>query len=377
MQRPLRILRVITRLNVGGPALHVLTLTTRLPEARFESFLVTGTPDAYEGDMLELRPDLAQAVGDRLHPIPSMRRNPTGVSDLVALGQLRRLVRRLRPDVVETHMAKAGTLGRIAAFLERVPVVVHTFHGTSFRGHFPPPLGTLTASWERLLAKRTDTLIAVSPGVERDLRKRGIGSDRTRVVPLGLDLASFLEVPAIRDPPPPVVTLVARLAPVKDVPLFLEAVGLVKGSVPELEAWVAGDGPLRDKLRMEAPQWVRWLGNRADLPEVMTGSGVVALTSRSEGLPVSLIEAMAAGRPVVGVPVGGVVDLLTDREGAILTRDRSPRAVADALLRALVDPALRNGAERGRREVGEEFGVDRLIETMSALYEQLRAQASS
>ncbi len=371
----LRVLRVVTRLNVGGPALHIVTLTARSDPERFESLLAVGEPDRNEGDMLELRPDLKEAVGERLLRVRELRRRPTPLSDLMAVRDLRRLIRRVRPDVVETHMAKAGTLGRIAAFLERVPVVIHTFHGTSFRGHFRAPLGGLMATWERLLATRTNAIVAVSPAVQRDLQARRIGRDRIHVVPLGLDLSPFLAVPSLREESPPVVTLVARLAPVKDVPLFLEAVGLVRESVPDVEAWVVGDGPLRERLGAASPPWTSWLGNRADLPELFGASGAVALTSRSEGLPVALIEALAAGRPVVGVPVGGVVDLLSGRPGAMLTADRSARSVANALLRALGDRDLRDEAERGRRAVADEHSIERLLATMEPLYEQLVARA--
>lgn len=367
----LRVLRVIARLNVGGPALHVCLLTARLDPARFDSLLAAGTPEASEGDMLALRPDLAQAVAGRLVTIPGLGRDPRPTSDLRALWALSRLVAEFRPHIVHTHTAKAGTLGRLAAAAHRVPVVVHTFHGTVFEGHFRPAFGRVISGWERLLGRATDGVLAVSPAVAAEIERRHIATGKVRVVPLGLDLAPFAAVPPLDGASPAAVTLVARLAPVKDVPLFLEAAARARRRVEGLVVRVAGDGPLRAELEAGAPPGVEFLGHVADLPALLAGTGVVALSSKSEGSPVALIEALAAARPVVSVPVGGVVDILRDRPGARVTADRSPEALADAIVTALSDPALASAAAAGRDRVVAEFGVDRLAGDIERLYEEL------
>jgi glycosyltransferase involved in cell wall biosynthesis len=367
----LRVLRIVTRLNVGGPSLHVCLLTGRLDPDRFESRLAAGVPNPEEGNMLELRPDLAEEVGDRLIKVPGLGRDPRVGKDTRALYHLHGLIGEFRPHIVHTHMAKAGTLGRLAAAARRVPLILHTFHGTVFQGHFHPVVGRAIARWERIVGAITHRVLAVSPSVATDLRGRGIGRDRVEVIPLGLDLEPFLRVSAIAGPPPRVATLVARLAPVKDVPLFLQAVELVRTGIPDLEVRIVGDGPLRERLARSAPPWVSFLGNRGDLPEILETTGAVALTSHSEGSPVALIEALAAGRPVVSTPVGGAVDILRERPGALLSKDRSPSAIADALHRALTDPAISSGAEETREEVANEFGVTRLVRDISSLYEEM------
>lgn len=367
----LRVLRIVTRLNVGGPAQHTVLLTTGLDEHRFESLLIAGGAAASEGDMLDLRPELESSLGGRFVRIPHLRRSIGPLNDLIALRQLWRLVGEFRPHVVHTHLAKAGTLGRLVAWARGVPVVVHTFHGTTFAGHFPRPVGAAVATWERLLGRITHQVIAVSDAVAGDLQYRRIAPQNVRVVPLGLDLSRFAAVSPLPDPPPRVVTLVARLVAVKDVPLFIDAVARARRELPDLEARIVGDGPLRRRLESSSPRWISWLGLQANLIDVLKGTGVVALTSRSEGSPVALIEALAAARPVVAVPVGGVVDVLRDRPGAILIEDRSGEAIAAAIRRALTDGVLAGAAAEGRARLLDEFSAERLTERMETLYLEL------
>jgi glycosyltransferase involved in cell wall biosynthesis len=367
----LRILRVIARLNVGGPAQHVALLTERLDPDRFETFLATGEPGPGEGDMLDLRPALGARIKDRIVSVPGLGRDPRPGSDARALRSLLRLTGELRPHIVHTHTAKAGTLGRLAARAKHVPVVVHTFHGTVFAGHFRPMLGRAIATWERVLGHVSDAVIAVSPAVAGDLARHHIASGRVRVVPLGLDLEPFASVPPISGAPSPALTLVARLAPVKDIPLFIEAAQLVRERLPGLVVRIAGDGPLRRSLEESSPEWVSFLGHQGDLPALLATTGVVALSSRSEGSPVALIEALAAARPVAAVAVGGVRDLLSGRPGAVLAGERSAAALASVITQALGDPAVAAAAAEGRGGLLEDFGIDRLVRDIEALYEEL------
>lgn len=321
--------------------------------------------------MLELRPDLAQGLKGCLHDVPPLGREPNPLNDLRALVAIGRMIRTFRPHILHTHTAKAGTLGRLAGIALRVPILVHTFHGTVFQGHFAGHIETAIAAWERLLARRTDALLAVSPSVASQLIDAGLSASRVRVVPLGLDLQRFETVPPLRADARPVVSLVARLVPVKDVPLFLRATALCREQFPDLEVRVIGDGPLRDSLLAASPPWARFLGNRSDLPELLSESKVVALSSRSEGSPVALIEALAAGRCVVAVPVGGVVDILKDRPGAVLVASRSPADLAEGIARGLTDRSLHVEAQRFRSEVVSEFSMERLLGDLADLYDHL------
>ena len=304
--------------------------------------------------------------------LPGLQREISPIHDAGSVRRLVRLIREFRPHVVHTHTAKAGTLGRLAALVRHVPVTVHTFHGTVFEGTFPPPFGTVIASFESLLSRYTTKVLTLSPALVEDLERRRIGRGKIGVVPLGLELDRFLDVPAIDALPPHVVTLVARLATVKNIPLFLDAVKLVKARVPDLEVRLAGDGPLRPRLEAEAPPWVTFLGHTADLPGLLRETGVVALSSRSEGTPVAFMEALTAARPVVAVPAaGGVVDILRDRPGAIVTAAATPSALAEGIIEALEDPSYANGAVSGRHKLIDEFGVDRLLSDVEQLYEEL------
>ncbi|HUP71170.1 MAG TPA: glycosyltransferase [Acidimicrobiales bacterium] len=372
----LRVLRVIARLNVGGPALHVSLLTSRLDPARFESLLAAGTPGEREGDLLALRPDIAATLGGRLVPIPGLGRDVRPTSDARALWALWRLVGEFRPHVLHTHTAKAGTLARLVGVARSVPIMVHTFHGTVFGGHFRPSVARSIVLAERALGRVSDQVLAVSPAVAADLARCRVAPGRVRVVALGLDLAPFAAVPALARSasPPPVVSLVARLVPVKDIELFLDAARIARGRLPTLEVRVVGDGPLRQQLERCAPPWVSFLGNRADMPDILSTTGVVALSSRSEGSPVALIEALAAARPVAAVPVGGVVDLLAHRPGAILVPERSAQALAEGIVHALTDGSFAAAAAAGRAGVVEEFGADRLVAEIERLYQQLWEQ---
>jgi glycosyltransferase involved in cell wall biosynthesis len=203
------------------------------------------------------------------------------------------------------------------------------------------------------------------------LRDRRIGVDRLRVLPLGLDLEPFARVVPLHGMPPPVVTLVARLVPVKDVAFFIRAARLVREARPDVRMQIAGDGPMRAELETAAPEWVEFLGQQSELPALLSGTGVVALSSRSEGSPVALIEALAAARPVVAVPVGGVPDVLHGRPGAVVTAARTPRHLADAIIAALADDTLAAGAAEGRDVIVERYGIDRLLREVALLYDEL------
>jgi glycosyltransferase involved in cell wall biosynthesis len=375
MDARIRVLRVCTRLNVGGPAQQVTLLTRLLDPQRFDSRLVVGEPGPREGNMLDLRPDLADGIQDRILQIDGLGRDPNPLADIRAYRTLGREIDRFRPHVIHTHMAKAGTLARMAGMFRKVPVKVHTFHGTVFEGHFNPLVGRGLRLWERSIGRATTAVIPVSPTVGSQLIDAGFPREKVRMVPLGLDLQRFASVPQITGLLPKVVSLIARLAPVKDVELFFDAMELVRAEIPDVIARVIGDGPERARLQAKAPSWIEMMGNQADLPSLLASTGVVALTSRSEGSPVALIEALAAARPVVSVPVGGVVDILENRPGAVLTRDRSARSVADAIVAGLTNPDLANAAAAGRLEVIEDFGIDRLARDLAALYEELLERA--
>jgi len=374
-------MRVITRLNIGGPAIHVSLLASRLDPTRYETLLVSGVESGDEGNMLEL---------GRLPPIdprilPTLGRAISPLDDLRALTGLVLLARSFKPDIVHTHLAKAGALGRIAARIAGVRTVVHTYHGSVFRGYFGQRESAVYLGIERALARITTRIVAITSGQKADLVDLGIApSSKIVGIPLGLDLDHFRELPAREAALSALglpregryVAIVARLVPIKDIPTFLRALALVTESLPDVRGLVVGDGPERGAVERLAQNLglerrCRFLGWRADLPNVYAASDVVALTSLNEGSPVSVIEAMASGRAVVATAVGGVPDVVSEATG-ILVPVGDRRGFADAIVSLLRDPDRRAELGRKGREVAiRRFGSDRLIADIDRLYMDL------
>ena len=371
-------MRVITRLNIGGPAIHVSLLASRLDPTRYETLLVSGVESGDEGNMLEL---------GRLPPIdprilPTLGRAISPLDDLRALTGLALLARSFKPDIVHTHLAKAGALGRIAARIAGVRTVVHTYHGSVFRGYFGQRESAVYLGIERALARITTRIVAITSGQKADLVDLGIApSSKIVEIPLGLDLDHFRELPAREAALSALglpregryVAIVARLVPIKDIPTFLRALALVTESLPDVRGLVVGDGPEREAVERLAQNLglerrCRFLGWRADLPNVYAASDVVALTSLNEGSPVSVIEAMASGRAVVATAVGGVPDVVSEATG-ILVPVGDHRGFADAIVSLLRDPDRRAELGRKGREVAvRRFASDRLVADIDRLY---------
>jgi glycosyltransferase involved in cell wall biosynthesis len=381
-----KVVRVIARLNIGGPAIHVINLTADLDPTRFESLLVTGTESRGEGSML----DLARARGVTPVIIPGMVGEATlNQRDLMAFIALYRLFRQERPHIVHTHTAKAGVLGRLAARLAGVPVVVHTFHGHVLQGYYSPLKNWLLRRAERGLGLLSDRLVTVSEQVKRDLvRYHVAGAEKITVIPLGLDLEPFLAGAGQRgklrrelglSDGEPLVGIVGRIFPIKNHRLFLEAAARVARELESARFLVVGDGVLRPAMEDYAgalgiADRVIFTGWRRDLPVIYPDLDVLVVSSDNEGTPVSAIEAMAAGCPVVATRVGGLPDLIADGETGCLVPPRDPAALAAGILQLLQHPdAARRLGEAAQATVAERFAVKRLCRDVEDLYEELLA----
>lgn len=382
----MKVVRVITRLNSGGPSFQAEHLSRALAARGHETLLVHGALSPAEaGEPARWR------LAPRREEVPCLARAPHPVRDLRALCALLRILRRERPDIVHTHQAKAGALGRLAARLAGVPVVVHTFHGNVLSGYFRPSAERAVAALERWLARSADVLIAVSPSQKADLagRFRIAPEGKLRVVALGLDLGPFLAAapadPSVRaalgiPEGAPVAALVARLEPVKDVPAFLRIAARVRAELPAARFLVVGEGKLRAALEAESralgiSEAVRFLGQREDLPRILSAVDAVCLTSRNEGTPVALIEAMAAGRAVVSYAVGGVPDVVEEGRTGRLAAPGDERAFARILAGLLADEGERKrlGAAARARVAGA-YDPERLADDVEKLYRELLAR---
>jgi len=392
-----RILRVITRLNVGGPARHVVLLDRGLRGRGHETRLVYGSLAPGDGSLEHL----AAAAGLPTTPIRTLGRRINPIGDLRAFARLLRVVFREAPDVVHTHTAKAGTLGRLAAGLfnmtrprRRRCIVVHTFHGHVLSGYFGPTMNVAVRLAERTLATITDRVVTISPAQRHDIVTRFniAAAARTTVVPLGLDLERLARLDSdaadLRErlgipEQAPVVGFVGRFVAIKDLATLVQAFALVAARRPDAVLLLVGDGPLRAEIdalvrALGLQERVHLIGWIDDLAPVYATIDVFALSSLNEGTPVAMIEAMAAAKPVVATRVGGVADVVDDERTGLLVPPQTPQALAGAIVRLVGAPEerARMGAA-GRQAVVARYSPERLVDDIDRLYRDALAQKRS
>jgi glycosyltransferase involved in cell wall biosynthesis len=396
---PVRVLRLIARLNVGGPARHVVWLNEALQDNGFETLLVTGTVPAGEDDMS----DFAAVHGVTPVVIPSMSRE-LSLRDLSTIWQLWRLMVRFRPDIVHTHTAKAGAVGRIAGLLYRFlsrparrPHFVHTYHGHVFHSYYGQWKTRFFLAVERTLARvNTDRIIVLGQQQLHEIRDtfRVGGPEQFVVVPLGIDLDELRAEPRAGEVlraefgierSEQIIGIVGRVTAIKNHDLFLR----VAARIGNLARFVIyGDGSDREDLERRAGDNVVFAGTRP-AAQIYASLDIVALTSRNEGTPLALIEAMASGRAVISTAVGGVIDLLgavveqvTENGATFEIRERGITAHSDddsgfaaGLSRLLMDVRLRaEMADRASAYVHKAHSKERLVADMIRFYRALAAE---
>jgi glycosyltransferase involved in cell wall biosynthesis len=389
LDRPVRVLRVIARLNMGGPALHVAYLTHGLRERGYDTTLVAGSLARGE-DSMEF---VARELGIEATHLPELRRDIAPIRDLQATVRLAQVIRRLRPDILHTHTAKAGAVGRMAASLvgdARPPIVVHTFHGHVLRGYFGPRLSYGFGLLERWLAKRTDALVAVSPEVRDELVRLGVApAEKFTVVRVGIELGSRVadldgraetrRRLGIADGSF-TVGWVGRMTGVKRTSDVLLAFKRLRERGVDAFLCMIGDGPERGQLERRAHELgimkrTLFLGYQEHVAPYYAALDAMILPSGNEGTPVSAIEALAAGRPVVATRVGGLPDVVREGEDGFLVSPGDVDELADRLERLAADEGLRRRmGEAGRERVLPRYSVERLIDDVDALYRSLLAR---
>ncbi len=376
-----RVLRVIARMNLGGPAHHVSLLSDRLDRERYETLLVTGKVGAGEEEHRNgtLQVQRIEALGPDIRPD----------RDLRALVELVRIVRVYRPAIVHTHTAKAGMLGRAAALLAPPPRprIVHTYHGHVLRGYFGPLKSGFYRLLERSLGRHSDRLIGVSRATVDELVELGVApSEKFAVVPLGLDLGPFLSLDPEPDPklraevgvgPEEVLfSYTGRLVPIKRADLMLEAVALARRGGAPVRVVVVGDGTMRRRLEARSRELglgkaVAFLGYRRDLPRILAAADAALLSSDNEGTPVALIEAAAAARPAVATAVGGVADIVSEGTGLLAAAGDAEGLARQISALAADAPRRREMGARARAHVAERYSAERLLADIDSLYAEL------
>jgi glycosyltransferase involved in cell wall biosynthesis len=404
----MKILRIIARLNVGGPARHVVWLTGALNSDEYATQLIAGSVPDGEEDMAYFAAE--HGVGPIYLKEMSRELSP---KDAVSVWKLFNTMRSFRPDIVHTHTAKAGTVGRVAAFLYRWltprtligrpnPVkVVHTFHGHVFHSYYGRLKTKIFVFIERILAAlATDRIVVITDQQLNEINGEfHVGrAAQFDVIPLGIDLTSFADNESLRrqfrhefgfSDDQVVITFIGRLTEIKNISMFLQAASLYreKATDRKLRFLIVGDGHLRGTLEAEAKDLglndlVMFTGNRIDTAAVYAGTDIVALTSLNEGTPLSLIEAMAANRPVISTAVGGVVDLLGDTveqldgftrcERGLSVRSGDAESLYSGLVYLVENTAVRARlALQGREFVYKMYSKDRLVNDIKELYGRL------
>jgi glycosyltransferase involved in cell wall biosynthesis len=367
-------MRIIARMNVGGPAVQVSGLMRHLPADAFEQRLYTGWCDADEADYLETQAPDVEAIR-----ISGLGRVIRPGDDARALAALMREMKTFRPHIVHTHTAKAGVLGRLAARLSGVgSATAHTFHGHLLHGYFSPAKTRAVIEVERALSRSTSRLVAVGEQVREDLLAARIGhADQYAVIPPGLVLPTPRPRAEVRaefglEPDAPVVAFIGRLTAIKRPDRFVDVVRSVSEARPDVQFLVAGAGDQASVIDAAATHLpITPLGWRDDAQNVLAVSDAVILTSDNEGTPLSLIQAGFAGLPVVATDVGSVHDVVVDGETGWLT-EPSAASLSSALLAMLSDTAeaQRRGRE-GLKRAQRLYGVERLASDHAHMYSDI------
>lgn len=387
----MRVLRILTRANLGGPMRQALALWREDPGAGLQTLIVVGGCAAAE---TEMRFD-AVPVLDPAKITPAARgivrasrlgRAPRPWRDAMAVRELRGLIRRFQPDVVHTHTSQAGFFGRRAAFVEGVPVVAHTFHGHVLSDYYSKPVSAVFRQLEMRLARRTDALFAVSDSCRSELHELGVGAGRIEVLPPAVDLAPFSSSSRVDaraalgvGDAEFVIGMVGRLVPIKRPVLFAQVVR----AMPAVRGVVFGEGPLAPELVRECvesgsgPDRGRFelRGAIPDLHRYLAGLDALILCSRREGCPLVALEAFAAGVPVVGFDVPGIRDVLGAWGAGVSVADVSGvEGLVAAVDRLRMEPGLAVACVAQARQGLSRFAPAVIAKRLRAHYAAARAR---
>ncbi len=381
---PIKILHIVSRLNVGGPAIHVLSLSEDLPPERFETLVIYGQVAPGEEEMIGYR----GLDASRKFFIPELGRELHPIRDISTLIKLIRIIRRERPDIVHSHAAKAGAVGRAAAWLCRVPVIVHTYHGHVFKGYFSPLRTSFFVAIEKMLAHITTRIIAISPRQLEEISDiLNVSRERFALVPLGFDLSRFsycrsqsgdeFRDAVTTDPAKKIVSIIGRITAIKNHRLFVDAAATVCEKRNDVLFVIVGDGEDREMISAYAKEQglsdsIVFAGWWKDIEKVYAGTDITVLTSINEGTPVCLIESLASGVPVVSTDVGGVSDIVRNGETGFVVPPGDAQAIAASILTLLDNqPLCSMMGKVGMSDMQSRYSFTRLASDITHLYNTL------
>lgn len=387
-----KVLRIINRFNIGGPTYNATFLTKFLSDD-FETLLIGGLPEEGESDSLHI----PHEYGVEPVIIEEMKRIPNFKSDMEAYRKIKQIIEEYKPDIVHTHAAKAGALGRKAAFACNVPVVVHTFHGHVFHSYFGKLKTHLYKLIERRLAKKSSGIVAIS-----DLQKKELveihkicPSEKINVIPLGFDLEKFrrnitenriqtranfgIQQGEIA------VAIIGRLAPIKNHRFFFQVVeNLLEKGIKNAKFFIVGDGEcvqqlseIQTKINERFGEFIFFTSWIKDIDTFNAGMDIICLTSDNEGTPVSLIEAQACNVPVISTDVGGVRDIVLEGETGFIIPKGDVKGFSEKLGLLIKNDEIRKKmSQNGWNYVREKFDYMRLAKDMEAYYKELLEKAN-
>lgn len=390
-----KVLRILNRFNVGGPIYNAAYLTKYLNSELYETFLIGGKPESHEQSADYILNNLQVTFRE----LKFMRRAVSPFLDLVSLIQIVLIIYKFRPDIIHTHAAKSGLLGRLASlFYYKKVKVVHTYHGNVFEGYFSSFKNKILLIIERFLAKKSDKIIAISRLQKRDLcNKYKISTEeKIEVVPLGFDLSRFSSVePDKREiyrkefdvkEKDVLITIVGRVVPIKNHKFFIDVFNYCKSKTKRnIKGLVVGDGSEMETILSYSEQlglnfsykviesdvdliFTSW---RKDIDGIMAASDIVALTSKNEGTPVSIIEAMASGKVAISTDVGGVSDIIENYKTGIVS-DENITTFGEHILTMIGDDELRKEiGVKASQESLKSFNYSVLVSNIEKLYESL------
>lgn len=390
-----RVLRILNRLAVGGPVLNATYLTKYLAPD-FDTLLVVGEREDHEQNAEHLTTQL----GIEYVTIRGMGRSISPTLDFIAYTQLKKLIKKYQPDIVHTHAAKPGAIGRLAASHAKVPVILHTFHGHVFHSYFNSAKTRFFIQLERLMAKRSDAIIAISKQQKKELVEdfRIASDEKIRVIPLGFDLDKFTTSQDVKrtifrsefgiGDNEIAIGIIGRLVPIKNHYLFLKALKFILDKTSKkIKAFIIGDGETRNDLQNvaietgipfttekdnEHPFQLIFTSWRSDVDVINAGLDIVCLTSLNEGTPVSLIEAQAANKPIVSTRVGGIGDIVIEGQTALLSDINDTESFCKNLLDLVENDASRILlGQNSSKHVLNRFSYHRLVSDMSTVYYEL------